>query len=482
MSYIPDDLQDVWSELNIKDKQFVIRSGIKVLNESSRMGGDKMTIRLKREHEREMRRLEETLQQKDDYIGSFNQKERQLKQKFSIDLQQQEDTFRRERIQWRERERELQDKIRQVEASTIDIALSKVKTHMSDVGSQYTAQIDSLKSELRRWQGMYDDKHRETQKLMDDLKEQSMYKVEYSKSQRKGAVGENEAMAVLSESFHLKGYNIIDTSKEGGVGDIRVVSQDGSSQCMVEVKNYDSRAIPTKEVQKCERDVSQTKEIDCSVFISLGSPITGHKHEDIGWVCDSDGKSKPILFLTSRDELQRLGEWVYLLMHLTKNAHECLVKDIENKKDMISMKDYVYYLKTMMDQIHPLKKVVSQMKSNLLKQVEPLETMITKIIVDHAKKLEDTGIVMYSRDQNVLVSQKKMDVEMQDWLQQYKDKSFLWKNLSAYLKDIKGVKGKRIYNLRDKYCIKVESKDEIYETNIPPGCKRGEAYYVLKQI
>jgi len=58
---------------------------------------------------------------------------------------------------------------------------------------------------------------------------------------------------------------------------------------------------------------------------------------------------------------------VYLLMHLTKNAHECLVKDIENKKDMISMKDYVSYLKTMMDQIHPLKKVVSQMKSNLLK-------------------------------------------------------------------------------------------------------------------
>jgi len=54
-------------------------------------------------------------------------------------------------------------------------------------------------------------------------------------------------------------------------------------------------------------------------------------------------------------------------MHLTKNAHDCLVKDIENKKDMIPMKDYVSDLKSMMDQIYPLKKAVSQLKSNLVK-------------------------------------------------------------------------------------------------------------------
>jgi Holliday junction resolvase-like predicted endonuclease len=46
----------------------------------------------------------------------------------------------------------------------------------------------------------------------------------------------------------LKGYDIVDTSKEGGVGDIRVISVDRDIQCMVEVKNYDSRSIPTKEV------------------------------------------------------------------------------------------------------------------------------------------------------------------------------------------------------------------------------------------
>ena len=87
------------------------------------------------------------------------------------------------------------------------------------------------------------------------------------------------------------------------MGDIQIIDQRRNVRCMIEVKNYDSKSVPTKEVIKCERDVRQTKEISCCVMISLGSPITGHAHEDIGWVTDVDGITKPILYLSSREEL-----------------------------------------------------------------------------------------------------------------------------------------------------------------------------------
>jgi hypothetical protein len=55
----------------------------------------------------------------------------------------------------------------------------------------------------------------------------------------------------------------------------------------------------------------------------------------------------------------------------------------------------------------------------------------------------------------------------------------MWKDLSDYLKKV-GVKGKRIYNLRDKYCDKIEITDVNYEKNVPFGCKPGESYLILK--
>jgi hypothetical protein len=56
-------------------------------------------------------------------------------------------------------------------------------------------------------------------------------------------------------------------------------------------------------------------------MMSLSSPITGHSHEDIGWVTDEEGYTKPILYLTGREELSRLGIWVHILMTLTLDAH-----------------------------------------------------------------------------------------------------------------------------------------------------------------
>jgi hypothetical protein len=55
-------------------------------------------------------------------------------------------------------------------------------------------------------------------------------------------------MSSLTKSLCMKGMEIQDSSKTGGVGDIHVIDPSTKLCCMVESKNYESHSVPTKEV------------------------------------------------------------------------------------------------------------------------------------------------------------------------------------------------------------------------------------------
>ena len=543
MSYIPTQLQTIWEELDRKEKQFIITAGYEVYQYTQKVSQGKEQQKIQKEYERSLQDLRDILyekqeliesyesklkttkhkkekelqdqqktymEEKDDIIQSYENKlkiertkikrelqeqedsyneqkmkwkklEQDSQRKLQERVQEQEDSFRRQREVWRQREQELQDRMKQVESSSLDMALKKVREHMADVGVTYTSQIQNLQMELKKWQGMYEKKQEEVSQLMSTVQQQSLHSTAYAKSQKKGETGEYEVMKALSDSFYVKGLQILDTSKEGGVGDIQVIDTNRNVRCMIEVKNYDSCSVPTKEVEKCERDVRNTKEICCSVFISLGSPITGHAHEDIGWVTDSDGKTKPILYLVSRDELDRIGMWVHILMYLTTDAHQRLTEDMDRKSDMIGMSEYQKDVSEMIERMKPLKKALHGLKLDMGRQIQTMDGMIVDMMEEGIRKMNERGILV----QNQIIQKKNTQMQQQeeqymnDWKQNIKSQYFKGTELTKYLKE-RGVVGRRVYTIRDRYCDKVQEGDESYRENLPANCKLGETYLKMK--
>ena len=464
----------IWNELQIKQKHFIIRTGYEVYECSKKVSSNKQLQSQQMDYERQLIDLRRKIQESQDEIEQQKSNIRNQHHVTDRKLQEQQDEFRRQRMDWRRREQDLQEKIKKVEGDSLDIALRKVREHMSGMGQSYKDQIETLQGQLSKWQNMYDEKQKEVSQLVTTIQEQSLHTTAYAKSQKKGEAGEYEVLSVLADSFFLKGMEIIDTSKQGGVGDIQVIDPKQNVRCMVEVKNYDSRSVPTKEVIKCERDVRTTKEISCCVMISLGSPITGHVHEDIGWVTDDDGMTKPILYLQYREELQRIGMWIHILMYLTRDVHQRLTADIENKTSMIQLVEYQKDINDMIEKMRPLKKAVQVMKQDMGKQIQNIDGLIHGMMQEALQKMSSRGILVQET-----VTKKSPDVNIQEWREHVGGNGFRGIDLTKYLKE-KGITGKRIYTIRDKNCIKMQVGIQGYETYLPSGCKVGDIYYKMK--
>lgn len=96
-------------------------------------------------------------------------------------------------------------------------------------------------------------------------------------SSKKGTEGEKDFSQLVLEK---KGWNLINTSKEGHSADFLLHIYD--VQTRFEVKNY-SGNIPTKEVEKVRRDMINHHETDICIFVSLGSGIVGFPSMSFEW-------------------------------------------------------------------------------------------------------------------------------------------------------------------------------------------------------
>jgi hypothetical protein len=128
---------------------------------------------------------------------------------------------------------------------------------------------------------------------MDILKDQESRLRSHKVSSEKGKQGEKEFAALAADYFPW-GASLINTSKTPHSADLK--GKIRSCDVLFEVKMY-SNDVPSKEVEKFERDLSENSNIPFGVMISLTSSIANKK--DLPYITSKwSHKSQLLLFIT----------------------------------------------------------------------------------------------------------------------------------------------------------------------------------------
>jgi hypothetical protein len=128
---------------------------------------------------------------------------------------------------------------------------------------------------------------------MELLKEQESRLRKDKISSEKGKQGEKE-FATLASEYYSWGSSLINTSKTPHSADLKGSIR--GCDTLFEIKHYSSD-VPTKELEKFERDLSENSNIPFGVFISLTSGITGKKDSFVSSKWTS--KSQLLLFISN---------------------------------------------------------------------------------------------------------------------------------------------------------------------------------------
>jgi len=127
----------------------------------------------------------------------------------------------------------------------------------------------------------------ESQAIVEDINKKSMA------SSNKGIIGEQLVFDILERYYHIKS-----TAKYSKAGDFQIKTDVGN--ILIEVKNY-SKTVGKIELDKFERDIARDNKIRGAIFISLNSRIVGYK-ESVHFEEELiDGRTMPIVYLSSKD-------------------------------------------------------------------------------------------------------------------------------------------------------------------------------------
>jgi len=135
----------------------------------------------------------------------------------------------------------------------------------------------------------------------------------YSNSSKKGSMGEIHAHKTLVRL--LPTAIISDTNTDTARGDIHIKYKDVN--ILYENKNYDSKNIPKREIDKFLRDVTVTTECECGIMASQKTGIANRDNFSISYT----ENGKPVLYLhKTLENTTNIKFAVELLVSVIKNS------------------------------------------------------------------------------------------------------------------------------------------------------------------
>lgn len=135
----------------------------------------------------------------------------------------------------------------------------------------------------------------------------------YNNSSKKGSLGEIHAHNILVNL--LPTAIIINTNTDTARGDIHI--QYKGVNILYENKNYDSKNIPKREIDKFLRDVTVTSDCECGIMASLKTGIANRDNFSISYT----ENGKPVLYLhKTLENKTNIKFAVELLVSVIKNS------------------------------------------------------------------------------------------------------------------------------------------------------------------
>tara|TARA_B100001123_G_scaffold161669_1_gene186525 strand:- start:1549 stop:3171 length:1623 start_codon:yes stop_codon:yes gene_type:complete len=174
------------------------------------------------------------------------------------------------------------------------ILFDEKKKYKKQVTDEYEDKIKLLQHQLQQTykehQLREDHIRKSYEDKIDKIRDQhNSFQSIYTNSSKKGDIGELNAYNTLLKLLPTAILN--DTHTETGCGDIHIHYKD--VKILYENKNYHSKNVPKKEIQKFIRDVTITNDCDCGIMASQNTGIANKDNFSISYT----ENGKPILYL-----------------------------------------------------------------------------------------------------------------------------------------------------------------------------------------
>lgn len=455
-------------KLNLKDQLSVLQYGFRVRNQMKIIGSEEINAQLQDKIQSLEQELKDSIQ---DYKDLEYQHRRQIDEK----QRQVEETFSN---QVKIKTEEIQSLKRQLQDLNCELSRQQ-KEHSSQIVASASKHISKVQEETKMIFRGELDRTLERNRLLEEQLKMERSRIDeltermtlVSKSQKKGEQGEMRIIDLLNMGLAKDGWQIIDTSQEGGKADIHVLSKDekASTSVACEVKNY-TKTISSAEVEKFKRDISQLS-YGSGIFISTGSSIARISDQEIRWFKNKDGYLIPVIFLIGSDHMESICYWVKMMSKIG-DMLICQQADsqsyTENNIELVE-KLILRMIDTVNDMKHKMKAIRISVNEQT-KQTEDSADKILNMIVETAGclsiKVETT-------------TQKKQAFDTKVMYPEFSNRLFTGDTIINYLKQ-KGCTDTKAKEIRKNTFEFIGPKDVRYAPNIK-DLPSGKKYWILKQ-
>lgn len=467
--------------LTDEETRFVIDAGLEVLQYTRTLGEGKEIQSIKSSYESQIESLKRVLQTERETIKQQEEQSSRSQFEWKREREQIHRCHETELQSLQSRIRELQRQMQEKEGATMQMAFKQMETQKESLVQPYRESIRTLQENARVWQEQNQANHRRIESLQREIRESNEKLQLFSKSQKRGEAGERNIFDLLQSHPNLgrSGWDIQDTSKTGGKGDIQVIPPDASNvgSVLCEVKLWDS-TVSRDEVMKFQRDVMQS-DVGSGIFISLHTSIAGKRSGHIEYVSCEEGDTlvwKPVIYLVGQEESQTIPTWILLFSKLMRKIEGELCKMREVETNGVERGFVQEKLKTILAIAEPMMEQIRGMRKTLMEQTQSLEATLSSLVETLVVFGEDVGVSLQTKRRVKSVNTEKQ--MMESFLRENPSEVQVGKYIMDYLKS-RGVSQTKAERLRREYFTKITSSTPKY-SEIIGNRPVGKVYWVLK--
>ena len=399
-----------------------------------------------------------------DHKKELAEKERLIEEKFSNQVKIKTDEIQSLKQQLYELKNELSRQQKEHSSQIVASASEHISKVQEDTKKMFKGELDRTLEKNRQ----LEQELKQERQRIDELTERMTL---VSKSQKKGEQGEMRIMEILNRGLSKEGWQIIDTSQEGGKADIHMLSKDEkpSTSVACEVKNY-NKCINSGEVEKFKRDISQLP-YGSAIFISTGSSIARIADQEIHFCKNKDGYLVPVIFLIGPEHMESICYWTKIMSKIggmlisqqkeSQSYSEINTELIENK------------IHHMIQVVNGMKPKIKGIRTTINEQTKQLEDQ-TDMILD---MIAETAGCLYIKVETLTHKKGKFDVKAM--YPEFSNRLMKGDDIIKYLKD-KGVSATKANDIRKQAFDYIGPKDERYDSNLK-DLTSGKKYWILKQ-
>ena len=455
-------------KLNLKDQLSVLQYGFRIRNQMRTIGSEEINGELQGKVKSLQQELKDYHQDYENleyqHRKTLDEKERQVEEKFSNQIKIKTEEIKSLKTQLQELQCEISRQQKEHSSQIVESASVHISKVQEETKMLFRGELDRTLERNR----LLEEQLSMERKRIDELTERMTL---VSKSQKKGEQGEMRIMDLLNMGLAKEGWQIIDTSQEGGKTDIHIISKDDkpSTSVACEVKNY-TKTISSTEVDKFKRDISQLS-YGSGLFISTGSSIARTSDQEIRWFKNKDGYLVPTIFLIGSEHMESICYWAKMM---SKIGDMIICQQAENQsytEHNIELVEKLIY--RMIDTVNNIKQKMKAIRTSVNEQTKQTEETADKML----NMIVETASCLSIKIETT--TQKKQAFDVKLMYPEFSNCLFTGDIIIDYLKE-KGCSDTKAKEIRKNTFEFIGPRDERYAPNVKE-LPSGKKYWILKQ-